>query len=1074
MMFARLITWWNCGVDPRSPLCAETLERVERLGQQWQAAMAVIRASPAHRRSTSLPWYLVIGPAGAGKTTLLTNAGLGLDPIITTDATAKAESNAFTLWLGEGAVFIEVAGRLLSDGDAQHDWRTLLWLINRERRYLALRGVFIVKPLAEQFRRTPTENAADATLTRDRLQVMTNLTGTVVPTYVVISKADLLGGFKEFFAASDANVREQVLGLTMPWPPERDPVHGVTVEYERLLDRLRDRRLLALGASNVEPAQRKLIQFPAQLRAALPYLTDYLAIAARPSQDGQPTLRSVCLTSILPPPQRPPAPVTSDDADAALPKSLFFAVSAAAAPGTVRQAPPATPAAVPAVDRPLVSFVHELFARVVKVDASLASMTAAAHRHWRQMRTACLVVIPLVVAALVALNVWTTWRGLNLIDGLCQPQAALRENQRSSPSDTTTHLLAIDQLGTALGAALAHHGSGLGKAGEAASEQYVRALRPLLLDACLQAMRAELASLRHGSTPAPVGGHGGADLLRAYQMLGGMLDAHPALITRTLLDERRWFRGVDPVGGGTCEFRIEALARQQLDLCITTLLPAGLLRIDIDRPLVDALHQEIGDRLLVDQAYGELIQRLTPQFGVVAPATLLSEPQYSALGAATNVSLLYSQEAWDGAVARAIDKRAGDLVVALAKLALPHDRATVISRLRQRFVDDHQRRWLAVVASMRAAQVRDFRDTAGQIDRLCGEDSPVPRFIAGALTHLRLNVADTTTRGATDSTWVRPCLQTISSLRSDVIDYQQAMAFAKRSTDVERLRTLIGRFNAVSARIGELIAQVEPPATRTAIQAGFDGLLRSLVADLDRSHVDELDRVWSEQVFQPFDAHLAKRFPFAGDAADEVPLVEFAAFFNPNGTLWTVLAQLETMRDITVLGRPAVTLSDDYPRVLRNAQDLRALFFVGSSPTLHLRFGYRMQQREHVRDLRVQFGATTNTLYERPDARYLVELTHGGPYGARISLQAVGGEWKHREDTGEWGFLRLLRAGQPKSGTGGDLVCTWEHEALIAGKTQNIKATLVLDAGNMATAVNGNLLSGLVLPRRIVRLDAGR
>ena len=68
----------------------------------------------------------------------------------------------------------------------------------------------------------------------------------------------------------------------------------------------------------------------------------------------------------------------------------------------------------------------------------------------------------------------------------------------------------------------------------------------------------------------------------------------------------------------------------------------------------------------------------------------------------------------------------------------------------------------------------------------------------------------------------------------------------------------------------------------------------------------------------------------------------------------------------------------------------------------------------------MQFGATTNTLYERPDARYLAEIVHGSPYGARISLQTVNGEWKHHEQTGDWGFLRLLRAGQPKLGAGGD------------------------------------------------------
>lgn len=1070
-MFDRLTAWWNWGADPRQPLPAEVVPRLEKLTHQWHAALAVMDTLPDHGRSSTLPWFLVIGPTGSGKSTLLANAGLGLDPIISTGADQVVVAGDFTCWIGPQAVFVEVAGPLLCDNSRDHDWHALLWMISRTRGHLPLRGVLLVKPLAEQFRHTPAETAADATLTRDRLQALAELTGAVVPTYVVISKADLLGGFKEFFAVRGRS--EQVLGLTMPWPPERDPVHGVNVAYERLLDSLRDRRLTALAAGTSETAQRKLMQFPAQLRAALPYLTDHLAIAVRPAADSQPILRGVYLTSILPTPRRQPAekpkkPVSEED-----PKSMFFAVPAAVPPGTVPPTTPTAATAVPNDDRPLASFVQELFARVVLPDAKLASLTPAALQRLRQVRVACLIVLPAVSALLLIWSAWSTWHGIRLIEELRTPLAAVGERQRAGTSDATAPLLALDQLGSALRTAVAHHGADLGPAGEVAAGRYVRALRPLLLDACLNSVRAELATLRQPTANQTSVKDGAADLLRAYQMLGGMIEAQPALITRALLNERRWFRAVDPPGG-TCEFRIEALARQQLDVCLTTLLPAGLLRVDIDRPLVEALHRELGDRLLIDQAYEELVRDLTPRFSVVPPESLLHEPEYNALGATTTISRLYTQESWDETVAKAIENRADRLMTTLAESALPHDRATIVSRLRQRFVDDHQRRWLAVIASMRAAQVRDFRDTAAQIDRLCGNDSPMPQFLTSALAHVALNVADASTRSLTDTTWIKPCLHAISSLRSDVIDHQQAMTLAKRATDVDRLRLLIGRFNAVSLRISELIAQVEPPATRTAIQAGFDGLLRSLVADLDRSHVEELDRQWSEQVFQTFDAHLAKRFPFNREASEDVPMAEFAAFFGPDGTLWSVLKQTETMRDITVLGRPAVTLSDDYPRLLHTAQDIRTLFFAGSSPTMNLRFSYRMQQREHVRDLRMQFGAATNTLYERPDARHQVGIIQGGPYGARISLLTVEDEWKHREGVGEWGFLRLLRDGQPRPATGGDLVCTWDHEVNIAGKPQNLKATIVVEAGNMASAVNGELLSGLVLPRRIVQLAGGR
>jgi type VI protein secretion system component VasK len=1061
-MLARLRLWHDLAVDPRTPLSDDVRRRLEQVHHRWQVLLHTVLTQPALRqRLATLPWYLVAGPPGAGASTLLAHCGLELDRL--GGAQVAPDDDGLALWLGERALFVEAPGRLLVDAGTHHDWRALLRLMQRTRGRRPLDGVLLVKPLAEQVRRSASDAAGEATLVRDRLCTVAQMMRAVVPTYVVVTKADLFGGFKEFVADLGAEERQRVLGMTLSWPGERDPVQAVGLAGERLLDRLRDRRLRALAGTDNETAQRKLMQFPAQLRAALPYLTDFLAIALRPPADAQPTLRGVYFTSV-PPARRPAAtPVAPEHQP-----SLFFDIPGAAGPGAQRA--PAGPALA---QRPPALFVHDLFSAVVLADDGLATPTTTALTHARRWRAACLVVTPLLVGSLAAWSGWSTWRGLRLIDDLAQAQSAVDAALPSTGGDRTAALIALDQLGTTLHAALAHHGRRLDRAGEAAAQRYLRALRPLLLDPCLSAVQGELQALGRGDGAATRTKDGLAELLRAYQMLGGLVKPQAEVISRALLSERRWFLAVDPPGG-TCEFRIEALARRQLDHCVGTLLPHGLLRVTIDQHLVAALHQELGDRLILDQAYDDLIHRLEPRFAQVPADTLLGDPARSPLGAETAVSLLYTQEAWDGTVAHAIDALADRLVSELAEMKLPHDRATIIGRLRQRYVDDQQARWLAVIASMRAAQVRDFRDTPTQLERLAGDDSPLPRFLTTTLSHLALTVAGTSSRGKPDSSWIRACQNLLSALRSDVLDYQQAMAFAKRTSDVDRLRVLIGRFNAASTRVGELIATVEPAATRSAIQTGFDQLLRSLVAGIDRACAEDLDRLWSEQVHLAFDTHLARRFPFARDAADDVPMEEFEAFFHPGGTLWSVLTQIETLRDLTVLGRPVAVLDGDYARLLRTAQGIRTLFFAGSSPTLNLRFTYRMQQREHVRDLRVQFGMVVNSLYERPDARYQVQIAHGGPYGARVSAQMVGGEWKHREQQGDWGFLRLLRAGAPKPGANGDLLCTWEHEATIDGREVTLKATVVVEAGPLVEAVAGDLLTGWTLPRRILRIEAGR
>lgn len=1044
----------------------DDLRRINDLRQHWRASLGVLHADGEHGKGKRRAWYLVIGPTGSGKSTLLTNTGLRIFPIADNGPEVMPTTESITLWRNDHAVFVEVTGRYFSEVSARAEWQALLQLIHRERGHLPLQGVIIVKPLAEQFRNGPAATATEANQMRERVQDVAEITGSVVPAYVVVTKADLLGGCKEFFAAVEPNERGNVFGMTMPWPATSDPLQGVIAEYERLLNSLSDRRLTALSAAPNEAAQRKLMQFPAQMRAALPYLTDYLAIAMRPVPGNLPGFRGLYFTSTLPA-AKPPAPTMTAPVDPTIPpKSLFLAATPVAAKSS---ASASASGRTPSDELANSLFIRDVFARIILADASLAAATPAALKRWRGVRVACLVAAPIVAVLFAAWAGWSGWRGARFVDDLRQPYAVLVEHERAVPADATTQLLALDQLGTALANAIQAHGGRLGNAGVSAANRYVRSLRPLLLDGCIVAVHADLAALRERTTTPATTQDDPYDLFRAYQMLGGTLEAQPAVIVGALTAGRRWFRAFESNGGAGSEYRIEALARHQLDLCANVLIPAGLLRIDIDQMLVDTLTREFGDRVWLQQAYDDLIRQLTPKFSVVLPETLLEEPARNPLTASGSVSLIYSQTAWDTTVARAIDDKAKALDETLASLHMPHDRDAIVRRLRERFVDDHNQRWLAFITSVRAAQVRDFRDTPAQIERISGPDSSYPRFITQALDHLALTITGTATTRSPDAAWITPCLKAIAGLRQDAVAAQQVPE-GKRPAEIERLRTLAARFNAVSAHIGDLLAGIQPLQNRLAIHQGFDSILRSLFADLDQRLAGDLDRTWSEQVHEAFASRLAKRFPFAKDATDDVPMADFAGFFNPTtGTLWTALGQVEALRSISVLGRPVITLSDDSERMLRAAQEIRALFFAGSSETLRLRFPYRMQQREHVRDLRMQFGAKTNALYERPDARYVAEINHGDTYGAKISLQTAAGQWRSSNDiSGDWGFLRLLRAGNPKANANGDLLCTWEFDASAVDKAATVKASLVLEASGMDKAVAGELLSGFVLPQRIL------
>ena len=206
-----------------------------------------------------LPWYLIIGSPGSGKTTALANSGLDF-PLAEQFGKGSIRGVGGTRncdwWFTDQAVLLDTAGRYTThESDAVQDkaaWSGFLQLLKRFRGRQPINGVIVTLSVQELLSSTEAERARLAKTIGARLGELCDELAIKFPVYVLITKADLLAGFNEFFGQMTRDERAQVWGFTQQYRENAsssvDPTGQFTTEFDALvtqINRLLPQRLLA-------------------------------------------------------------------------------------------------------------------------------------------------------------------------------------------------------------------------------------------------------------------------------------------------------------------------------------------------------------------------------------------------------------------------------------------------------------------------------------------------------------------------------------------------------------------------------------------------------------------------------------------------------------------------------------------------------------------------------------------------------------------------------------------------------------------------------------------------------------
>jgi hypothetical protein len=235
-----------------------------------------------------LPWYVIVGEPGSGKTEAIRHSQAGFPPGLQDEFQGVGGTINMNWWFTNYAVILDTAGRLIFEEvepGATGEWREFLGLLKKNRFNCPVNGLLLTIPVESLVQDAPEEMERKAGKIARQLEVIQRELDVRFPVFVLLTKCDLIHGFREFFEGlDDPRAQQQMLGWSNPAPLDAPFRPELLDEHLRTVaQRLRRRRLgLLLDPVANQPNSRRanevdrLYDFPQSLIALTPRLRRYL------------------------------------------------------------------------------------------------------------------------------------------------------------------------------------------------------------------------------------------------------------------------------------------------------------------------------------------------------------------------------------------------------------------------------------------------------------------------------------------------------------------------------------------------------------------------------------------------------------------------------------------------------------------------------------------------------------------------------------------------------------------------------------------------------------------------------
>jgi IcmF-related N-terminal domain len=205
-----------------------------------------------------LPWYAIIGESGSGKTEAIRHSGIDFPPGMQDELQGSGGTVNMDWWFTNRGIILDTAGSMIfSEARAGEtpEWREFLRLLKKARPHCPLNGLFLVLSVESLIRDSSEKIAQKASVLAQQLDLIQKTLDVRFPVYLLITKCDLLIGFREFFDnIEDPLLQHQIFGWSNPDPLDSSfRPELVDQHLKSIAERVRRRRLALLrdsGAMN--------------------------------------------------------------------------------------------------------------------------------------------------------------------------------------------------------------------------------------------------------------------------------------------------------------------------------------------------------------------------------------------------------------------------------------------------------------------------------------------------------------------------------------------------------------------------------------------------------------------------------------------------------------------------------------------------------------------------------------------------------------------------------------------------------------------------------------------------------
>lgn len=299
---------WRKAKKAADAIAAELLqpspgdEEAALLAKRMGEALNSLKSASGGKRDYlyNRPWYVIIGPPGAGKTTALVNSGLRF-PLAEQSLKGVGGTRNLDFWFADEAAMVDTAGRYTTqDSDASVDaqgWRSFLGLMKKHRPLQPINGVLVMIGVDELLKADRISIDTHAAAVRRRLAELRATLEVAVPVYLVLTKADLLAGFVEFYDDLDVEGRRAVLGTTFPNSSARPDLNSVVQSFDQLVAAQTERQAKRLYEEVDQTRRGLILGFPAQLASLRSRLARFVDGAFIAGDQPSATLRGFYFTS---------------------------------------------------------------------------------------------------------------------------------------------------------------------------------------------------------------------------------------------------------------------------------------------------------------------------------------------------------------------------------------------------------------------------------------------------------------------------------------------------------------------------------------------------------------------------------------------------------------------------------------------------------------------------------------------------------------------------------------------------------------------------------------------------------